>query len=49
MEDDEDIDMDIDIDIGRFEITKFDYRNIFKKSASQNFSHKEMAYKFRRN
>ena len=38
--------MDIDMDIDLFEITKFNYRILFDKSAHQNITHTEMVYKF---
>ena len=33
-------------EIERFEITKFDYRNIFDKSLNQNVSHTKIIFKF---
>ncbi|CUM45802.1 unnamed protein product, partial [Debaryomyces fabryi] len=44
LEDEEGANMDIDID--EFEITKFDYRNIFGKGAPQNINHLEIVFKF---
>lgn len=41
-----DTDIDINLDIDEFEITKFDYRNIFDKEADQNVSHLELIFKF---
>ena len=43
---DKDMDIDVDADIDLFEITKFNYRTLFDKSANQNITHTEMVYKF---
>ena len=37
---------DMDIDIDRFDITKFDYRNIFCNNSKTKISHLEMVIKF---
>ena len=42
---DKDMDIDVDADIDLFEITKFNYRTLFDKSANQNITHTEMVYK----
>ena len=40
------MDIDVDADIDLFEITKFNYRTLFDKSANQNITHTEKVYKF---
>ena len=42
---DMDVNIDVDADIDLFEITKFNYRTLFDKSAHQNISYTEMVYK----